>query len=121
MTARLYLDEDFLPGVARALRDAGYDVVSAHDIGLLGVTDEHQLDAAIQQQRAILSANHHDFRRIAREYEAKGRGHFGIVLSMRQYRRAEMALAVDLITQLLDATDSGYLTNLTVVLDDFKA
>jgi uncharacterized protein with PIN domain len=69
---RLYLDEDMIPGLARLLREGGYDVVGAHDIGALRITDDEQFAIATSQQRAIVSSNHHDFRRIAMACAATG-------------------------------------------------
>jgi hypothetical protein len=37
---RLYLDEDFHPGLAPAIRQHGHDCQSAAEAGTLGATDE---------------------------------------------------------------------------------
>jgi predicted nuclease of predicted toxin-antitoxin system len=115
---RLYLDEDTIPGLARLLRDAGYDVVSAHDIGALRITDDDQLAIATSQQRAIISSNHHDFRRIAIECAANGIEHWGIVLVYGQYRRNALGAAFRAVARFLDDADAEALRNTTHVLDD---
>lgn len=39
---KFYLDEDISPKIAEVLRKHGVDVVSAHDIGMKGASDEDQ-------------------------------------------------------------------------------
>jgi hypothetical protein len=40
---KLFLDEDVWTGLAFALREAGYDAVSANDVGRKGLSDEEQI------------------------------------------------------------------------------
>jgi hypothetical protein len=119
LTARLYLDEDLSSELAAVLRARGYDCVSAHDVGAFGLTDEEQLTRSIGQQRAIVSGNHHDFRRMAEECATNGTEHFGIVLAYRRYRRRDIGTAADALITLLDTLPADKLRNATVVLDDF--
>jgi uncharacterized protein with PIN domain len=79
--AKLYVDEDITDALARALRAAGYDVISAHEAGLRSRSDEAQLRYAIRQGRAFLTCNVKHFPRIASRYYDEGRSHFGIVVS----------------------------------------
>jgi len=51
---RVYLDECISPDLASAMRQRGWDVVSAHEVGLVGVTDEEQLEFATQTGRVLL-------------------------------------------------------------------
>jgi hypothetical protein len=54
--ARLYLDEDVLPELARVLRSAGHDVISAHEVAALGIGDKDQLaKAATEAERCFPS------------------------------------------------------------------
>jgi uncharacterized protein with PIN domain len=79
--AKLYLDEDITDALARALRAAGYDAVSAHEIGMRSRSDEAQLQLASEQGRAFLSCNVRHFAGIAARHYAEGRSHCGIVVS----------------------------------------
>jgi hypothetical protein len=47
------------------LRSWGYDVVSAHDVAAVNLTDEEQLIRAVADGRAIVSYNFHDFKSLA--------------------------------------------------------
>jgi predicted nuclease of predicted toxin-antitoxin system len=85
VTARLYLDEDLSPLAAEMLRSRGYDVVSAHDVAAVNLTDEEQLIRAVADGRAIVSYNFHDFKSLAESWYVQGRRHAAIVLSYRQY------------------------------------
>jgi hypothetical protein len=67
MRARLYLDEDVLPSLARLLRSHGVNATSAHEIGATGLSDEVQLGRAAEEGRAILSFNYYDFLLLAHQ------------------------------------------------------
>jgi hypothetical protein len=79
--AKLYVDEDITDALARALRAAGYDAISAHETDLRSRSDETQLRYAIRQGRAFLTCNVKHFPEIASRYYDEGRSHFGIVVS----------------------------------------
>ena len=78
---RLYLDEDFHPGIAAAIRQNGHDCLSAVEAGALGVTDEAQLAFATAQGRCIVSFNAADFATLAKEWANTGRPHAGVVVT----------------------------------------
>lgn len=75
--ARLYADEDFPLPVVEALRGLGHDVRTVQDAGRAGqsIGDAEVLADAIAEQRAVLTHNHADFRRLHR----RGLPHQGIV------------------------------------------
>lgn len=79
--AKLYIDEDITDLLARTLRSAGFDAVSAHEVGMRGQSDEEQLDYAIRQSRAFLTCNIKHFPNIAESYYLKGINHYGIIVS----------------------------------------
>jgi predicted nuclease of predicted toxin-antitoxin system len=58
---RLYLDEDVHKRLATALRLRQFDVVSVHELGRQGLTDEAQLQLAAQKGRALFTYNVADF------------------------------------------------------------
>jgi hypothetical protein len=95
--------------------------VSCHERGALGLTDEAQLQLATDEDRALLTFNYVDFIRIAAEWWRIGRGHAGVIVSYRQYRRAELAQLSRSVAALLDATDAASLRDSVVALDNFRA
>lgn len=59
---KFYLDEDISPRVAEIARGrCALDVVSAHEVGTLGMQDSAQLRFAESQQRCIVTRNRDDF------------------------------------------------------------
>jgi predicted nuclease of predicted toxin-antitoxin system len=77
----LYLDEDVWVGLAAALRTAGYDAISANEVGRKGMDDEAQLAFAVASDRAILTHNIQDFAPLARLYAEQGLSHPGIIVA----------------------------------------
>jgi hypothetical protein len=112
--AGLYLDEDVLPELARVLRSAGIDAVSAHEVGALGTSDEDQLLRAAADGRALLSLP------LARDWAHAGRRHAGLILSYRQYRRRELRDLRRAIIRLLDSVPREQLDNAVYVLDQYR-
>ncbi len=54
---RYLVDEDLPRSLARRLRDAGFDAVDVRDVGLRGASDESVLMRAVQETRAVLTAD----------------------------------------------------------------
>ena len=75
--ARLYADEDFPLPVVEELRRLGHDVHTVQDAGRAGqrIGDSDVLADAIAEQRAVLTHNHPDFKRLHR----RGLPHQGII------------------------------------------
>ena len=67
----LYLDESVNVAVAEGLRRRGVDVISAKDVGNLGLSDEDQLKYAIKNNFVIVTHDA-DFLSLAKSYEHKG-------------------------------------------------
>jgi uncharacterized protein with PIN domain len=51
---KLYLDEDMSSQVAQALRSKGFDVVSSHEVGNDGLSDEEELRIATKEGRHLI-------------------------------------------------------------------
>jgi hypothetical protein len=106
---RLLLDEMFPASIALQLREkSGHDVVAVQeDQGLCGQADEEVFAAAQLAERAIVTENVRDLRRLAREWEAAGRVHHGLVYTTnRKYPRHRPQTAgrlVRALSALLDA------------------
>ncbi len=85
----LYLDENIPPLIAKLLQAEEYDVISAHEVGMLGRDDEEQLQYAASSGRAMLTFNQKHFRPLYDQWWTSGRSHSGIVLS-KEYKLDEI-------------------------------
>jgi hypothetical protein len=90
---KLLLDEMYAPVVAAQLRARGHDVVSVHDPEyrrLEGAPDEDVFAAALAEERALVTENVPDFRRLEADVLARGEGAPTLVLtSNRQFPGGE--------------------------------
>jgi predicted nuclease of predicted toxin-antitoxin system len=90
---KLLLDEMYPPVVAEQLRVRGHDVVSVHDPDyrrLEGAPDEDVLAAALAEERALVTENVPDFRRLEADALARGDAYATLVFtSNRQFPRGE--------------------------------
>jgi predicted nuclease of predicted toxin-antitoxin system len=82
--AELYLDEDVSALVAELLRARGFNVQTTQEAGRKSASDEEQLTHAVGRRRALLTHNRDDFSRLAQEYFADGRKHYGIIIAVRR-------------------------------------
>ena len=80
----------------------GVDAISVRERrDLAGSADGDVFAAAQAEERAVVTENVRDFRPIAREWEAAGRLHHGVVLtSNRRYPRARPGTIGRLVTNL---------------------
>jgi predicted nuclease of predicted toxin-antitoxin system len=86
---KILIDEDVWTGLATALRQAGYDVVSVSELGRKGLSDEEQLAFAAAEGRAIITHNIQDFAPLAEIYFQHNRPHAGILVA-RQFEKGEL-------------------------------
>lgn len=116
---KLLLDEMYPAEVAVALSEQhGMDAISVRERpDVRGRPDEDVFAAAQADGRAVVTENVRDFRPIAREWEAEGRLHHGVVFTTdRRFPRARprtvgrlvMALA-DLVERSADLDDPSNL------------
>lgn len=102
---KLLLDEMLPPTIAKRLREEhGRDVVAiAERDELRGLQDADIFRIAQEEERTIVTENVRDFRPIAREWQAMGRVHFGLVLTTnRRFPRARSRTAGRLVRALSD-------------------
>jgi predicted nuclease of predicted toxin-antitoxin system len=103
---RLLLDEMYPPAVAEQLRARGRDVVSLHDADhrhLEGAPDEDVFAVALADERALVTENVADFRRLEADALARGTAHATLVYtSNRQFPRGEPG-TVGRLVEALDA------------------
>src|SRR5687767_8376124 len=77
---RLLLDAQISGRVAEALRALGHDVLTAAEIGVGDAPDPVVWEAAIAQQRVLVTFNIRDFQPLYHHYWAAGTHHPGLVL-----------------------------------------
>ncbi len=78
---RLYIDEDVHASLALALRQHGYDVLSAREAGWRGLSDANQLTYAVEQNRTLFSFNATDYIKLHLTYLAQNQNHAGIIVA----------------------------------------
>jgi NADP-dependent 3-hydroxy acid dehydrogenase YdfG len=104
------LDEQLSPLIAQLLQERGLDVVAvAERSDLVEASDREIVEAATREQRAVVTNDIKDFRPIAAERLADGRGHAGLILlpaGRSRSRHATGALA-DAIELLMRAHPKG--------------
>ncbi len=96
----LYLDEDVHKRVASALRLRHFDVISAHEIGRWGFSDEEQLIHATMENRAIFTYNTTDYLQLHLEWLQRGREHAGIIVSNQLPIGQTMRRLLNLLNQV---------------------
>ena len=113
---KLYLDENIDPALAVVLRSRGYDVISAHEVGMRGKTDEEQLNYAISERRALLTFNAKHFAPLAKKYFESNREHFGIIVS----KAKGLSEMIRLTLNLLNRERAENLKNIYTWLQNYK-
>ena len=97
-TIRFHLDENCDPRIGAGLRLHGIDVTTTPEVGLIGTSDEAQLNCAASAGRVIIT-NDTDFLRL----HAAGAAHTGIVFCSSQHRSlGELIRLLVLIWELLE-------------------
>ncbi|MBI5664776.1 MAG: DUF5615 family PIN-like protein [Nitrospirae bacterium] len=85
----LYLDEDVSVRIAANLKNRGFDVLHAVEAGLMGASDEEQLNKAVAEQRTFLTHNKKHFVILYEKYISSGKDHFGIIVAGRKRNSLE--------------------------------
>lgn len=107
---KVLLDEQLTGQIARLLRERGLDVEAVVERSdLIQASDREVMDVALREERAVVTNDIKDFRPVAAERVADGRGHFGLILlpaSRSRSRDATGALA-DAIEAVMRAHPYG--------------
>lgn len=94
-TTRLYIapyfDENITVDLAPILAKEQFDVLTAHDAGMLGKSDLEQLQYAVSCERAIVTHDRDDFVELYKDWLEKNRKHFGIIILIRRTTLKDMA------------------------------
>ena len=104
---KLYLDEDLSPQIARRLREAGVDAVSAIEAGNVQFSDREQLRYAAAEGRALATRNVRHFIVLAKDAIARQEPHAGIVLCSSRLRGFEIARIVAALRRMVDQHPAG--------------
>jgi predicted nuclease of predicted toxin-antitoxin system len=81
---KLYLNEHLSPRIAEQLRRYDFDVTSTLEQGMEQANDDEQLAFSAAQQRALVTFNHKHFAVMHSQYIARGKEHWGIILSTEE-------------------------------------
>ncbi len=121
MAIKLYLDADITaaPLLASTLRQRGFEVVSAVEVGNDTLGDAEQLDYAIRHQRALLTFNIKDFISLSERCYAEGREFPGLIVSP-QIKGAQFSLLLRLVLNLLHQVDESSMHNTIRFLQAYK-
>jgi hypothetical protein len=98
----IILDEDFPLPAAEPLRERGFSVLAAVQLGPRGLADLDQLRRAARNGWVLVSHNRRDFIRLAHDFRQRGEPHSGMVLP-RDTSTARLVLRTAMI---LDWRDS---------------
>jgi hypothetical protein len=94
----------YSPVVAEQLRARGHDVVSVHDPDyrrLEGAPDEEIFAAVLTENRALVTENVPDFRRLEADALARGEAHAALIFtSNRQFPRGDPGTTGHLVDAL---------------------
>jgi hypothetical protein len=92
----LYLDEDVDVLIADLVRARGVKAVTTQEAGKIGVGDQQQLEYAVSLQKTFFTHNRNDFERLAEDYFAAGKEHYGIIVAVRRspYEMVKRLLAI---------------------------
>jgi hypothetical protein len=82
---KIYFDEDAMDGdLVVALRFRGVESVTALDAGLIGRSDEDQLEVATERGCSLYTFNVCDFHRLHLQWAGIHREHAGLILAPQQ-------------------------------------
>ena len=108
---KLALDHHYSPLIARVLRERGFDVVAAIEVGWEADEDESLLVLCQGDGRCLLTNNVVDFAVIARAWQTEGRSHAGLIFTSDvgwPRSRDTVGSYVDALAELMTANTAGF-------------
>lgn len=103
---KLALDHHYSPLIARLLRERGFDVIAAVEVGWQAEDDEPLLMFCKADERCLLTNNVGDFAVIARAWQTEGRVHAGLIFTSDiswPRNRDTVGRFVDVLAELMTA------------------
>lgn len=104
------LDEQLSRRIAQVLRERDLDVEAVSERSdLAQAPDREVMETARRERRAVVTNNVKDFRPLAAERVADGRGHAGLILipASRSRRRESTGVLADAIESVMRAHPEG--------------
>ncbi len=95
-----YMDEHVHPAITRGLRLRGIDILTAQDVGMLGVADERHLSLATSLERVVFT-NDDDFLKL----HAAGFEHVGIAFAHHNASIGRVVRGLTLIYEILSVVE----------------
>jgi hypothetical protein len=103
----VYADENFDLRVVETLRERGFDILAASEVGMLRRDDPAQLAYAASIGRVLLSFNRDDFRRLHARFQETSRRHAGIVLLPQRGPRERRVIRASMLLDWLATFEAG--------------
>lgn len=94
MPLRVLTDEHVAPEVSHRLQSIGYEVACVRDRGLLRCEDWELIRWCIDHQFAICTRNRRHFEREHQRCQARGEGHYGILILEVEWTRDDVFWAL---------------------------
>ena len=91
---RLLLDEHVWQGLVKIGQEVGVDVLPVQTVLAEGTADADVLAFAAQEKRLVITGNTHDFARLAAQWFAEGRDHWGILIVPGQTNKSLLSQSV---------------------------
>lgn len=104
---QFYLDEMESLAVARLLRRVDINIVSSHEIGRDGITDDEVLRVAARERRCVVTRNYGHFVNETNDARQRGDPHFGVALIPESLRNDNFAGLADAILRLSELYPDG--------------
>ncbi len=119
---KLYVDEDSVHRLlVQLLQQAGHDIAIPLDVGLVGRSDAVSLRYSIGADRALLTANHDDFRELHDLIHSAGGAHAGILIVRRDNDRRRDLTPRGIVSAISHLLASGVpIENEFIILNQWR-
>ena len=101
------LDEDLSPRIAEILRKPGVDGVSVHEVEMMGLADDEQLDYAGREDRCLVTFNRNDFIMLTHLYMDSNRPHCVVIIVPHSFRGNEFSRIAEALPDFTSRNPNG--------------